>query len=386
MRQNRTALVRGYYFCYFAAQGCMASCLNVFLRQTLHLDGRALGWFNGGTTLCAAAVLPLVGLWADRTGRPGRLLTLALGALTAGGTMLGLQSGFWGALGWGILWECARSSCVPLADRSTVGLCGAQSYGKLRCFGSLGFLAGGAGLGVLTRRWGLERLLFPIYLSLAAAALLLSFGLHREENVRREPPKRVWRTLLHTPAVRLALLLGAQGGAAVNALQPYLGGFLVDRLGASVSALGWNTLLCVGPELLLLPWVSGRLLPKYGAARVSLGLTLALSMRCIGYALAPNMGIFLAASLFYGCTVCAATAVSLNVLRAAVSEECYATAVLLSAAVTALTRAGFGWLFGMLEGTAGGRAGFWLLGALSLAAAWVLWKKRDVLPNESAGH
>ena len=124
--------MRGYYFCYFAAQGCMASCLNVFLRQTLHFDGRALGWFNGVTTLCAAAVLPLVGLWADRTGRPGRLLTLALGALTAGGTMLGLQSGFWGALGWGILWECARSSCVPLADRSTVGLCGAQSYGKLR--------------------------------------------------------------------------------------------------------------------------------------------------------------------------------------------------------------------------------------------------------------
>ena len=89
MRQNRTALVRGYYFCYFAAQGCMASCLNVFLRQTLHLDGRALGWFNGVTTLCAAAVLPLVGLWADRTGRPGRLLTLALGALTAGLTPSG---------------------------------------------------------------------------------------------------------------------------------------------------------------------------------------------------------------------------------------------------------------------------------------------------------
>ena len=82
----------------------------------------------------------------------------------------------------------------------------------------------------------------------------------------------------------------------------------------------------------------------------------------------------------------AATAVSLNVLRAAVPEECYATAVLLSAAVTALTRAGFGWLFGMLEGSAGGRAGFWLLGVLSLAAAWVLWIKRDTFPNGSAGH
>ena len=386
VKRSRTALVRGYYFCYFAAQGCMASCLNVFLRQSLSFDGQKLGWFNGVTTLCAAAILPLVGFWADRTGRPGWLLTLALGVLTVGGAMLGLQSGFWGALGWGILWECARSSCVPLADRSTVGLCGAQSYGKLRCFGSLGFLAGGAGLGLLTRRLGLERLLFPIYLSLAAAAFLLSFGLHREKRARGGLPERVWKTLLHTPAVRLALLLGAQGGAAVNALQPYLGGFLVDRLGAEVSVLGWNTLFCVGPELLLLPWVSGKLLPKYGAARVSLGLTLALSVRCIGYALAPNVGTFLAASLFYGCTVCAATAVSLSVLRAAVPEECYASAVLLSASVTALTRAGFGWLFGMLEGTAGGRAGFCLLGGLSLAAAWVLWKKRNEFPEKNAGH
>ena len=56
------------------------------------------------------------------------------------------------------------------------------------------------------------------------------------------------------------------------------------------------------------------------------------------------------------------------------------------AAVTALTRAGFGWLFGMLEASAGGRAGFWLLGVLSLAAAWVLWIKRDTFPNGSAGH
>ncbi len=309
------------------------------------------------------------------------------GGVDGGRDDAGASIRFWGALGWGILWECARSSCAPLADRSTVGLCGAQSYGKLRCFGSLGFLAGGAGLGFLTRRWGLERLLFPIYLSLAAAALLLSFGLHQEENVRRERPKRVWRTLLHTPAVRLALLLGAQGGAAVNALQPLSG-----RLPCG---LAWGVGVCAGVEYPALCG-AGAAAPAVGqretAAEIRRGEgepwpdACAESMRCIGYALAPNMGIFLAASLFYGCTVCAATAVSLNVLRAAVPEGCYATAVLLSAAVTALTRAGFGWLFGMLEGTAGGRAGFWLLGALSLAAAWVLWIKRDVFPNESAGH
>lgn len=373
--------MRGYYFCYFAAQGCMASGINVFLRRQLSFGGWELGWFHGVTILCAAAVLPLVGIWADCTGRPGWLLTLALGALLVGGGLLSIQTGFRGALGWGILWECGRSSCVPLADRSAVGLRGAENYGRLRCFGSLGFLTGGVLVGALSRYWELRRLLFPCYLVLALGAMVFSFGLHRPAGAQNKIPHGMWKNLLYSPGVWLALLLSAQGGAAVNALQPYLSSFLVEKLGAEETALGWNTLFCVGPELLLLPWVSGHLLPRYGAARVSVGLTLALAVRCLGYALAPNGAAFLTASLLYGCTVCAATAVSLRVLKAAVPEQCYSSAVLLSAAVTALTRAGFGWLYGALEDVGNGRMGFWLLFALSLGAAWVLWRNRTRLPK-----
>ena len=381
MNRRKTGWIRGYYFCYFAAQGCMASGVNVFLRQKLNFGGWELGWFHGVTILCAAFLLPLIGIWANRTGRPGWLLTLALAGLLIGGGLLGVQSGFWGALGWGILWECTRSSCVPLADRSSVGLCGVQEYGKLRCFGSVGFLAGGAMVGVLMRQWGLERLLFPGYLALAAGAFCCSFGLHSPRKRAGNIPRGMWKNLLRSPGVRLALLLSAQGGAAVNALQPYLGGFLVEKLGAQGSALGWNTLFCVGSELLLLPWVSARALPRFGAARVSVSLTLALAVRSLGYALAPSAAAFFAASALYGCTVCAATAVSLRVLQVAVPEESYSIAVLLSAAVTALTRAGFGWLYGALEGVGNGRLSFWLLFAASLVTAWVLWRNRAQFPQ-----
>ena len=309
------------------------------------------------------------------------------GGVDGGRDDAGASIRFWGALGWGILWECARSSCAPLADRSTVGLCGAQSYGKLRCFGSLGFLAGGAGLGFLTRRWGLERLLFPIYLSLAAAALLLSFGLHQEENVRRERPKRVWRTLLHTPVVRLALLLGAQGGAAVNALQPLSG-----RLPCG---LAWGVGVCAGVEYPALCG-AGAAAPAVGqretAAEIRRGEGEPWPDACAEHALH-----WLCAGPEYGDIPCGIFILWLyRVRRHGGKSECSACGgaggVLCHRRPSERRRhrPDSGRVRLALRNAGGyrrGQGGLLAVGRpLSLAAAWVLWIKRDVFPNESAGH
>lgn len=385
MNQRKAALVRGYYFCYFAAQACMASYLNVYLEQQLGFGGRELGWFNGLTTLIPAAVLPLLGLWADRTGGGGWMLTGALGAVLAGAGLLSLQTGLAGVLLWGALWETARSACVSLADKGAVELCGAQgqNYGSLRSFGSLGFLAGGMAMGFAAQGWALGRLLFPLYLTLVGTSALLSFGFHRGANFSSTPPKKlgaVW-PLFRLPGFRLALLLGVQGSVAVSALQPYLGSHLVTTMGASTSILSWNTLFCVGPELLLLPLLGGRWLKRWGFCTTALVTTLALAVRCAVYALAPTPGIFLAGSLLYGFSVCSYTAVSLALLRRAVPREHYAGAVLTSAAVATLGRAGFGWLFGVVYQRWGSGSIFWLLLGVALGVSVLLWLGRRGFPE-----
>lgn len=386
---NRTWLVRGYYFCYFGAQACMASYLNVYLEQQLGFGGRELGWFNGLTTLAPAAVLPLLGLWADRSGKSGALLTGALGTVLLGAGLLRGQTGLGAVLLWGAVWETARSACVSLADRGAVALAGSTGgtgYGSLRSFGSLGFLAGGMALGFATRRWALDRALFPAYLFLVGAALVLSLGFHQPRSrprPRRERPEGGLGSLFRISGFRLALVLGVQGSVGVSALQPYLGNHLVTTMGAPASILGWNTLCSVGPELLLLPLLGGRLLRRWGFCAVAVITALALALRCAVYALAPTPAVFLAGSLLYGFSVCAYTAVNLALLGRAVPRQQYAGAVLTVAAVSTLGRAGFGWLFGVVYQHWGSGSIFWGLMGVALASAGLLWLGRKGFPSKT---
>lgn len=365
-KRNVRPLIGGYYFCYFAAQACMASGMNVYL-SGLGFDGAALGRFNGITALVPVLLLPAVGWWVSRwpdQRRTGWLLTAGLGALLLAGGGLSGQRDFWPLLGWGVLWEGARSLCVAMADRQTMGLSRDGGYGGFRAWGSLGFLAGGTALGFAARFWGLDRLLFPAYLSLVALGLLCSLAMHG--GARAPVPGRNGPgALLRLPAFRWSLLIGVQGSVAVSALQPYLGTHLVNTLGAPESILGWNTLCCAGPELLLLPLVTKRLLPRYGVRPLLVCFGAGLSLRCCLYALAPSPGVFLLGSLLYCLSVCSYTAVNLAFLKRSLPEEQYAPGILVQAGVSALGRAVFGWLFGFLCQHWGSGSIFWVLLALS---------------------
>lgn len=371
-----TAAMGGYYFCYFGAQACMAGYLNLYLQQVVDLSGSAMGWFNGITALAPAAVLPMIGWWADRTGRGGRMLTLALAALVLCGGFLQAQTGLVGLIGWGMGWEIARSACVSLADKSAARRFG-RRYGAWRGLGSLGFLAGGAGMGWLTRRWGLEQVLFPVYLGLLLAGLLLSLSFHTRGEQKPRPARLgEGLGLFRLPEFRLALVLGVLSSVGVSALQPWLGSHLVSTLGAENSIVGWNTLCCVAPELVLLPLFSGKLVPKLGCRTCFLITTLALGIRCLVYALTAAPGVFLMGSLLYSFSVCGQTAVSLVFLRQSVPGECYATAVTITAAASCVGRAAAGWGFGMLYQYFGSRSIFWLVFALALAAVLLLRRKK----------
>lgn len=365
-KRNTRPLIGGYYFCYFAAQACMASGLNVYL-SGLGFDGADLGRFNGITALVPVLLLPAVGWWVGRwpdQKKTGWLLTGSLGALLLAAGLMGRQREFWPLLGWGVLWEGARSLCVAMADRQTMGVSRSGGYGGFRAWGSLGFLVGGTALGFAARFWGLGQLLFPVYLALIALGLLCSFAMRGGAAVPASNRGGVG-ALLRNPAFRWSLLIGVQGSVAVSGLQPYLGTHLVNTLGAPESILGWNTLCCAGPELILLPWVSKKLLPRYGVRPLLVCFGVGLSLRCCLYALAPTPAVFLVGSLFYALSVCSYTAVNLAFLKQILPEEQYAAGILIQSGVSALGRAVFGWLFGFLCQHWGSGLIFWVLLALA---------------------
>ena len=366
----------GYYFCYFAAQAAAGCSMNLYLTRALGLSEAQIGWFYGLSALITAAILPLVGRLADRTGRSGWMLTGALALTVLAADRLRTVGAVFTLLLWGGLWECGRSACVALADRLAMGICPSGRYGGVRAFGSVGFLAGGLAMGALVERFGVERTLFPVYLALGLGALGCSLGLHCPL-----PPAKAKLVglgqLLAIPAVRLSVWMGALGSVAVGSLQPYAAGYLVETLGAPERVLGWNTLCCVVPECLLLPLVSRWALPRWGERRLFVVTTLALCLRCALYALAPGAGVFLLGSLLYGLSVCSYTAVNLSFLRRNVPEGQYAGAVLMSASAAALGRAAFGWGFGAVSEHWGGAGAFWLLFAAAGLTLPLLLCKKD---------
>ncbi len=379
MKQGQVRL-GGYYFFYFAAQACAASFLNVYLETHLGFDGANLSWYHAATALAPALILPWFGRWAEKNQRAKWLLCGGLLLLMGSSWGLGVQGALLGAILWGALWECARSLCVAMADRSTMLLQG-SGYGATRSAGSLGFLLGGGAMGMLAEWWGLERALFPVYIGLIGAALLCAVGFPTGNATQAQPnPEGSLLSLCKVPLMWFALLMGAISTVGVSVLQPFLGTHLVMTMGASEGILGWNTLLCVGPELILLPLFGKKWLPKWGFRTAFLVTDLALALRCVLYALAPGPALFLAASLLYAFSMCASTVLVLTFLQAIVPQNQYGAAVLLSTAVSTVGRALFGWLFGQLYRGLGSGSIFWFLGGLALAVGGLVWKLKIPVP------
>lgn len=364
---KRAALARGsYYFCYFAAQACMAGCLNLYLTQWMRFSRVELGWFSALTALAPALVLGLLGKIADNTGCVKLFHLAAVGAVLLFGAAMARAKSLFTLILFGAVWEIARAASVSLADRSTAGEKG-KGYGWFRSMGSLGYLAGGAVMGVLAQRWGLGGVLFPLYLALVALSLVLAAGFG-DKGAKKSRPHgsgqkvRLWRSR----GVVLGFVMCALSSLGSTALQPWLGNYLVEELGASHLSLTWNTLLCVGPELVLLPVFSTRLIPKWGNRACFFLTGFALLLRCGIYSFAPGVPVFLTGSLLYGFSVCGQTAVSLSYLKGQVPEWDYTRAVTTAMGVSCAARGVCGWLFGQLSQQFGTKSVFLVLGGITL--------------------
>ena len=184
-----------FYFLHFFNVGVLLPFLNIFY-HSVGMSGLQLGLLNAAPRLSSALAPPLAGALADKF-RLGRGLAFACAISSSAVALL-----LWGASGFlalfllVTLFSILKAPLVPIAEnlclREIEGT-GAQ-YGRVRLWGSLGFIAAATAAGRLVETAGVAAI-FPV---VAVVGLLLVFVLLRlpKESGGARPRFRADLTLL----------------------------------------------------------------------------------------------------------------------------------------------------------------------------------------------
>jgi MFS transporter, PPP family, 3-phenylpropionic acid transporter len=184
--------------------------------------GRGLTAAEIGILLAVAqwlklAVNPLAGIAADRSAAPRRvMLLLSLGAV-AGFALLPAAHGFTLLLPLGALTACCLSPLSPLGDHVALAAAatGRLDYGRVRLWGSLGFIATTLLAGRLVQAYGIDSVA-PLLAATAVLVLAACAVMPAERSAPAAAPAGAWRTLAR-PSFALFLAAAAliQGSHAV---------------------------------------------------------------------------------------------------------------------------------------------------------------------------
>ena len=176
-----------FYFLHFFTVGVMLPFLNIFY-HSIGISGFQLGLLNAAPRLSSAFAPPLLGALADKF-HWGRSVAFACAAASS---LLALL--LWGASGFLALFvlitlfSALRAPLVPLAENlclREIEATGAQ-YGRVRLWGSLGFIVAAMGAGRLVELTGVA----CIFLFVACVGVALVFVIfHLPKETGRARPR-----------------------------------------------------------------------------------------------------------------------------------------------------------------------------------------------------
>ena len=171
-----------------------------------------------------------------------------------------------------------------------------MDYGRIRLWGSWGFIVFAMGLGALIDVWGIFLVPWALTLLLLASAML-SLALPKAES---RPLQGVSPALFSLPSVRwfylTALLMQFSHGAYYGFMSLHL-----ESYGFSRTSIGFLWTLGVAAEVLLLRH-SGPLLLRFGISRVLTGAVFLAMLRWSLYSIPPAWPILLVGQLLHAFT------------------------------------------------------------------------------------
>lgn len=290
-----------FYLCYFAILGAMVPYWTVFLR------GRGMSALEIGQLMAVGTLTRILAPWAsawvgDRMPRRIVVVRLAAALMTIIFCGMFIARGFWPVAlvtaAFGFFWNAA----LPQFEIVTLRHLGSTSnrYGRIRLWGSVGFIGVVLGGGWLLQRSGLDTLLL-VLLATMAGTLVSSLLVPDRPGPPAVQARASLRGALRQPAalgfLAAAFLMQASHG-------PYYGFFsiLLEDLGYTRSTVGALWALAVVAEVGVFLALA-RLLPRIGASRVFLASLLLAAARwlLIGYG-AASLAWLLPAQILHAAT------------------------------------------------------------------------------------
>lgn len=366
-----------FYFFYFAYLGAFAPFFALYL-TSVGMNAVEIGVLMALPQLTRILAPHLWGWMADHSGR-------RIGIVRVSGTagmlaFLGVFAGEGFALLFVVLFAMTFfwSAALPLVEATTLSQLGEETarYGRIRVWGSVGFIAAVVAVGYLIDATGPRAVLWVVA-GLMAGMLLLSFTL---AEARVEPHDGdhlpVWH-IVRKPAVLAVIAASALMAAAHGPYYTFYTIHLVDH-GYSKSAAGWLWALGVVCEIGIFIWMS-RLYRAFTLRGILIASTLLAALRfvVIGWA-ADSFALLLAAQTLHAASFGSFHAAAIGVVHK-----------LFRGRHQARGQAIYGSLAYGLGGTAGGLASgyawsglgpaltFTLAAGCGLAAAAVLWRWLD---------
>lgn len=266
-----------FYFFYFAFVGAFAPYWSLYLKS---LEFSA---FQIGVLMSLLQVARIFGpnLWgwlADHTGR--RVAVVQLAALLSLLSYLGVFAGesfiwlFVVMLTMSVFW----SASLPLVEAITLGHLGdgSEGYGRIRLWGSIGFIVAVIALGYVLDYAPVRALLWVV-LGLEVGVLLFSRRLP-EPAILPHPADDlpVWN-IVRRPEVAALLAACFLMAAAHGVYYTFYSIYLVDH-GYSKGAVGWLWALGVICEVLVFLWMP-RLSASFGLRRILLASFVLAALR-----------------------------------------------------------------------------------------------------------
>lgn len=363
-----------FYFFYFAYLGAFAPFFALYL-TSVGMSAVEIGVLMALPQLTRILAPHLWGWLADHTGR--RIGVVRVSGAAGMVAFLGVFAGDSFALLFGVLFAMMFfwSAALPLVEATTLSKLGDETsrYGRIRVWGSVGFIAAVVAVGYLIDATGPHAVLWVIA-GLMAGMLLLSFTLSEAKPEPHESDDLpVWQ-IVRKPAVLAVIGASALMAAAHGPYYTFYTIHLVDH-GYSKSAAGWLWALGVICEIGIFIWMS-RLYRAFTLRSILIASTLLAALRfvVIGWG-ADSIVLLLAAQTLHAASFGSFHAAAIGVVHK-----------LFRGRHQARGQAIYGSLAYGLGGTAGGLASgyawaglgagptFMLAAGCALFAAAVLWR------------
>jgi MFS transporter, PPP family, 3-phenylpropionic acid transporter len=365
------------YLLYFATFGLYLPYFPPFLKDR-GIDGLQIGILLAAAPLLRALLPPFWGYLADRWKGPSFWSTVAAWGAVAGMTILVVSQSFPALLLGGIIYYASIAPMIPLLDAGALSHLAVHrgAFGRLRLWGSVGFIVTSFGLGIA----------FPeLPGTIIAVALLgshLLFALYMtlvpvQKNIPSQPDWNEFKALLRIAPLLIllgAIFLNRFGGAGFTGFYT----LYVQDLGFGGHIVAWTWGIAVVTEVFVM-LVVDRFIERIGITKVLVWGMLLEALRWFAYATAPSAPTLLLLAPLHGIGFAFLYVASVRRIADIVPDKLRSSGQGLAAAATGLGQMaglviagyafdvwGSGWMF-----VIGGGA------ALAGALAAMLTKPRD---------